>query len=158
VVIDGFVQHGISVETSAGNLKALIDHTTIRNNSGHALNSFIIGSATTNYAITNSTLSFNTLNGLNLADTNVVAISDSVINGNSTGILASNAKVFASRCTIYNNTTGVNASNGGSVRMFGDTITGNGTGVTGTTISITNTNAIRGNTVDGAPGAFELPV
>lgn len=151
VVIDGFVNHGISVETSAGNLKALIDHTTIRNNSGHALNSFIIGAATTNYAITNSTLSFNGQNGLNLADTNVVAISDSVINGNATGILASNARVFASRCTIYNNTTGVSASNGGTVRLFSNTITGNGTGLTGSTITgITATNALLGNTLEGA--------
>jgi hypothetical protein len=159
VVIDGVVQHGISIETSAGNMKALIDHTTIRNNSGHAINSFIIGSATMNMAITNSTLSFNGQNGLNLADTNVVAISDSVINGNATGILASNAKVFVSRCTIFNNMTGVSASNSGNVRLFGATITGNGTGVSGSIItSVTNTNSIRGNTVDGAPTAFEPPV
>jgi hypothetical protein len=159
VVIDGVVQHGISIETSAGNMKALIDHTTIRNNAGHAINSFIIGAATMNMAITQSNLSFNGQNGLNLADTNVVAISDSVINGNATGILASNAKVFASRCLISNNTTGVSASNSGNVRLFGVTITANGTGVTGSIItSVTNTNTIRGNTVDGAPTAFEAPV
>jgi len=159
VVIDGFVQHGISIETSAGNMKALVDHTTIRNNAGHAINSFIIGAATMNMAVQVSTLSFNGQNGLNLADTNVVTISDSVVNGNATGILASNAKVFASRCTIFNNTTGVSASNGGNVRLFGVTITGNGTGVTGTSItSVTNTNTIRANTIDGAPTNFEAPV
>ena len=44
---------------------------------GHAINSCIIGpAATMNMAITQSTLSFNGQNGLNLADTNVVAISD----------------------------------------------------------------------------------
>jgi len=151
VVIDGVVQHGISIETNAGNLKALIDNTTIRNNAGHAINAFIIGAATTNLSITNSRLSLNGLNGLNLADNNVVAISDSVINGNGTGILASNARVFASRCTIYNNTTGVSASNGGTVRLFGNTITGNGTGLTGSTITgITATNALLGNTLEGA--------
>lgn len=159
VVIDGFVNHGISVETSAGNLKALIDHTTIRNNAGHALNSFIIGSATTNFAITNVTFSFNGMNGLNLADNNVVAISDSVLNGNLNGILASNAKVFASRCTIYNNTNGINVSNSGNVRIFGCTITGNNQGLSGGAItSVTNTNTVRGNTLDGAPTAFEAPV
>jgi hypothetical protein len=158
VVIDGVVNHGISVETNAGNLKALIDNTTIRNNAGHAINSFIIGGATTNFAITNSRLSFNGQNGLNLADNNVVAISDSVINGNLNGILASNARVFASRCTIYNNTTGVNASNGGTVRLFGNTITGNGTGLTGSTITgITGTNALLGNTAEGAFTNFVLP-
>lgn len=159
VVIDGFVNHGISIETSAGNLKGLIDHTTIRNNAGHAINSFIIGAATTNVAVQMSTLSFNGQNGLNLADNNVFTISDSVVNGNLNGILASNAKVFASRCTIYNNTNGVNVSNSGNVRLFSCTITGNGQGLSGGTItSVTNTNTVRGNTVDGAAGVFEPPI
>ena len=159
VVIDGFVNHGVTIETSAGNLKGLIDHTTIRNNAGHAINSVIIGSATTNVAVQMLTLSFNGQNGLNLADNNVFTVSDSVINGNSNGILASNAKVFASRVTIYNNTNGINVSNSGNVRIFSCTITGNGQGLSGGAItSVTNTNTVRGNTLDGAPSAFEAPV
>ena len=159
VIIDGVTQHGISIETTSGNLKALIDNTTIRNNAGHAINAFIIGAATTNIAITNSRLSFNGMNGLNLADNNVVAISDSFVNGNLNGILASNARVSASRCTIYNNTTGVNVTNAGTVRLFGSTITGNGTGLSGSTIrSVTNTNTVDGNTINGAPTEFAPPV
>jgi len=157
VVIDGFVNHGVSIETTSGNLKGLIDHTTIRNNSGHAINGFVVG-ATVNLAITNATLSFNTQNGLNFADNVKATISDSVVNGNATGINASNAQVFASRCTIYNNTTGVNGAGTGNVRIFGSTITGNGTGLSGTVTSVSNTNTIVGNTADGAPSAFAPPV
>lgn len=157
VVIDGFVNHGISIETTSGNLKGLVDHTTIRNNGGHAINGFVVG-ATVNLAITNVTLSFNTQNGLNFADNVKATISDSVVNGNATGILASNAQVFASRCTIYNNTTGVNGAGTGNVRIFGSTITGNGTGLSGTVTSVSNTNTIVGNTADGAPSAFAPPV
>jgi len=154
VVIDGFTSHGVSFETGLGSLEALIDHTTIRNNAGHAINSFPVGS-TLDLTVTMSTLSQNTQNGLNLADNNAVAISDSVISGNATGILASNAQVFASRCTISKNTTGVQAQSGGTVRLFGNTITRNGTGLTGSTITaISGSNALLGNTIDGGATNF----
>lgn len=154
VVIDGFTSHGVSVEITSGALEAVIDHTTIRNNAGHAINSFPVGS-TADITVTMSTLVNNAQNGLNLADNNAVAISDSVVSGNATGILASNAQVFASRCTISKNTTGVQAQSGGTVRLFGNTITKNGTGLAGTTITaITGTNALLGNTAEGAATNF----
>jgi hypothetical protein len=152
VVLDGFTLHGISVETTSGALEALVDHTTIRNNAGHAINSFPVGS-TLDLTVNMSTLSNNAQNGLNMADNNAVAISDSIISGNATGILASNAQVFASRCTISKNTTGVMAQSGGAVRLFGNTITRNGTGLSGSTITaIAGTNALLGNTAEGAAG------
>lgn len=154
VVIDGFTSHGVSIETTSGALEAVIDHTTIRNNAGHAINSFPVGS-TADVTVTMSTLSNNTQNGLNLADNNAVAVSDSVISGNATGVLASNAQVFASRCTISKNTTGIQAQSGGTVRLFGNTITKNGTGLSGSTITaITGTNALLGNTAEGAATNF----
>lgn len=158
MVIDGFTSHGVSIETTSGALEALIDHTTIRNNAGHAINSFPVGS-TADVAVTMSTLSNNTQNGLNFADNTIAAISDSVISGNGTGILASNAQVFASRCTIYKNTTGVQAQSNGTVRLFGNTITRNGTGLAGATITaITGTNALLGNTAEGAATNFVNPL
>jgi hypothetical protein len=154
VVIDGFTSHGISVETTLGTLEALIDHTTIRNNAGHAINAFPVGS-TLAIEVTMSTLSQNTQNGLNFADNVTAEISDTVVSGNATGILASNAQVFASRCRIFKNTTGVLAQSGGTVRLFGNTITGNGTGLSGSTITaITGTNALLGNTAEGAATNF----
>src|SRR5688572_1473124 len=48
VIIHGFNQHGISVETSTGNLKMLVNNTIIRNNTLHGVNAFVIAGATAN--------------------------------------------------------------------------------------------------------------
>jgi hypothetical protein len=158
VAIFGFAQHGISIETTTGALKLVVDHCIIRRNLLHGINGFPIGS-TADISINESTLSTMGGNGLNFADNVTAAISDSVITANATGILASNAQVFASRCTIYKNTTGVQAQSGGTVRLFGNTITGNGTGLAGSTITaITGTNALLGNTSEGAATNFVNPL
>lgn len=150
VVIDGFTVHGISFETTLGNTEAVINNTQIRNNTGHAINGFPVGS-TIDVAVNNSVLSNNAQNGLNFADNVTATISDSLVSGNATGILASNAQVFASRCTISKNTTGVMAQSGGTVRLYGNTITKNTTGLAGSTITaIAGTNALLGNTGEGA--------
>jgi hypothetical protein len=152
VVIDNFTQHGISIETSIGGMmKVLMENTSIRNNTGHAINSFPIGGTSVYMAITDSTISMNGQNGLNFADNVKASVTDSVISGNATGILASNAEVYATGCTIFGNSTGVSALNGGNVRLRSNTITGNLTGVSGSTItSVTGTNSIIGNSSDGA--------
>ena len=158
VVIFNFAQHGISVETNAGNLKLVVEDCTIRRNLLHGINAFPVGS-TVDISVNDTTLSTMGGNGLNFADNVIASISDSVITANATGILASNAQVFASSCKIFKNTTGVQAQSGGTVRLFGNTITGNGTGLTGSTITaITGTNALLGNTVDGAPTNFAPPL
>lgn len=158
VVIDGVAQHGVSVETNTGNLKMLVDSTTIRSNAGHGINAFPV-SSTLNLSINNSTFAYNAQNALNFADNVKTTVTNTVIMNSAIGINASNAEVFAVGCTIAFNTTGVSASNGGNVRLQGDTITGNGTGVTGSTItSVTNTNSITGNSTNGAPTAFAPPV
>lgn len=155
VVIQGVNQHGISIETTAGALKLLANNTIIRNGNNHGINAFPIGGATVNVAFNGGGIFHNTGNGFNFADNVKATATGTVFQGNNNGILASNAQVYATDCTIYNNTTGVNALNGGNVRLRGNTITGNGTGVLGSTItSVTGTNSITGNTVDGAPTAF----
>jgi hypothetical protein len=159
VVIDGVTQHGVSIENTSGAFKMLIDHSTIRSNTLNGINAFPTGTGSVNLAITNSTFAFMGGNAVNLANTTVATISDSVINGNAIGINVGAAQAFASRCTIFNNTTGVSASAGGNVRLFGNTVTGNGTGLSGTAItSVTNTNTVTGNTLDGAPTAFAPPI
>lgn len=160
VVIDGFVTHGVSIENSTLALKVLIEDSTIRSNTGNGVNSFPTGTGTSNIAIKDTSFAFHTGNGVNLANSTVATVTDSQINGNAIGInVGANAQAFASRCTINNNTTGAAAGSGGNIRLFGTTITGNGTGVSGTAItSVTNTNTITGNTVDGAPTAFAPPI
>jgi hypothetical protein len=159
VIIHGFNQHGISVETTTGNLKMLVNNTIIRNNTLHGVNAFVIAGATANIAINGGALSMLGGNGLNFADNVKATVTQTVINGAVTGILASNAQVFASNCTIYNNTTGVQGQSGGTIRLFGNTITGNATGLAGSTITaITGSNALLGNTAEGAPTNFAPPL
>jgi hypothetical protein len=154
MVIFNFAQHGISVETTAGNLKLVVEDCIIRRNLLHGINAFPVGS-TADISVNDSTLSTMGGNGLNFADNVVASISDSVVSGNGTGILVSNAQVFASGCKIFKNTTGVHAQSGGTIRLFGNTITGNGTGLSGSTITpITGTNALLGNTAEGAASNF----
>jgi hypothetical protein len=159
VVIDGVTTHGVTVENSSGNLKVLIDHSTIRSGGGNGINAFPTNTGSANIAIDNSTFAFWGGNAINLANVTTSTISDSVLHGNGIGINVGAAQAFAIRCTIFNNTTGVASAAGGTVRLFGNTITGNGTGLSGATItSVTNTNSVTGNGVDGAPSGFAPPV
>jgi hypothetical protein len=161
VVIDGVTTHGVTLENSSGNLKLLVDHTTIRSLGGNGINSFPIGTGTANVTVVDSTFAYMTGNGVNLANQTTGAISDTAINGVNIGVnVGAGATAFLSRCTIFNNTTGVAVGGAPSnVRLFGSTITGNGTGLSGSTItSVTNTNTVTGNTVDGAPTAFAPPI
>lgn len=153
VVIQGVNQHGISIETSAaGTFRLLANNTIIRNGNNHGINAFPIGGSVVQVAFNGGGIFHNTGNGFNFADNVRATATGTIFQGNNNGILASNAQVFATDCTIYNNTTGITASNGGTVRIKGNTITGNGTGITGSTItSVTGTNSIIGNTVDGSP-------
>jgi hypothetical protein len=159
VVIDGFATHGVSIENSTLALKVLIEDSTIRSNTGNGVNAFPTATGTVNLAVKDTSFAFHTGNGVNLANATVATITDSQINGNGIGINVGGAQAFATRCTINNNTTGVASGSAGNVRLFGSTITGNGTGVSGSAItSVTNTNTITGNTVDGAPTAFAPPI
>lgn len=160
VVIDGVTQHGISIETSAIPLKMLVDHTTIRSNAQHGINAFVILPSTLNLAINSSTFAYNASNALNFADNVKATVTDTVIMNSNNGVNASNAQVYLKDCTVaFNVANGVNVSNSGNVRLMGTTVTGNGQGLAGATItSVTGTNSITGNTVDGAPTAFAPPV
>lgn len=155
VVIMGTNQHGISLETSVNPLRLIANNTIIRNNTSHGINAFPIGGSVINIAYNGGVIANNGGNGFNFADNVRAAASGTNFFGNSIGILASNAQVYATDCTIYNNTTGVQAQSGGTVRLRGNTITGNTTGITGSTItSVTGTNSIIGNNVDGSPTNF----
>jgi hypothetical protein len=159
VVIDGVTQHGVSVETNTGALNMLVDHTTIRSNAGHGINGFVVSPGTLNIAVNQSTFAYNLQNALNFADNVKATATESVFMNSAIGVNAGNAQIFLSRCTVAFNTTGVNAAGTANVRLFGSTITGNTNGLVGGTItSVTGTNTIIGNNVDGAPTAFAPPV
>lgn len=159
VVIDGVTTHGVTLENGSGNINLLADHCTFRSGGGNGINAFPTAGATTKITLNNDSFAFWGGNAVNLANATQAAISDTTIQGNTIGINVGTAIVFAVRCTIFNNTTGVSAGGGGNVRLMHTVITSNGTGVTGAAItSVTGTNSITGNGVDGAPTAFTPPV
>lgn len=159
VVLDGFTQHGVSIENSSLALKVLFENSTARSSTGNGISSFPTNTGSADITIKGSSFAFFGGNGVNLANVTRAAIMDTVINNNGIGINVGGATAFVSNCTIFGNTTGAAAAAGGNIRLFGTTITGNGTGVSGTAItSVTNTNTITGNGVDGAPTAFAPPI
>lgn len=156
VVLAGFSQHGMSLETTTGSTKVNVNSCLIRNNAGNGINSFIIGGAVT-LAIKDSTISANAT-GVNLSNGTNASVSGSTISGNTTGVLAFNASLGVANCNISHNTTGVVSSTGGAIRITGNMITNNGTGlsVTGGTLVSFTSNMFQGNTVDGAPTSTVL--
>ena len=95
VVIDGMTQHGISLETTSGFVKVSVDHTTVRSNSGNGINSFITG-GTRLLDVSNSRLG-TSATGLSLGSNTKATISDSVVNGNTTGLVAASRRFQAVR-------------------------------------------------------------
>ena len=88
-IMDGFTQHGISVETTAGTPKVAVDNSSFRNNVGNGINSFIIG-GTVSLAVSNSRFN-NNATGLNLSNNTKASVSNSVFRGNTTGLVAFSA-------------------------------------------------------------------
>ena len=154
-VIDGFQAHGISIETTSGTPKVMVDRMSIRSNVGNGINSFITG-GTVNLSVSNSQIS-GVATGINLSSNTKAVVRDSNLSNNGTGGLAFQADLTLMNCVISHNTTGLTSSTGGVVRIFGNTITNNGTGLSstgGSILSGSNSNFLDGNTTNGGPTGF----
>ena len=154
VIIDGFTQHGVSLENITGTTKVSIDSCSMRSNGGNGINTFIVGGNVL-LDVSNTRLN-NNATGLNLSNSTKATVSNSVINGNTNGIMAAAATLGVQGCNISNNTTGITSSAGGAVRMMSSLITNNGTGLTtsggGTLVSFVS-NVFSGNTTNGSPSS-----
>lgn len=153
-VIDGFGTHGISVETTSGTPKIVVDRMSIRGNVGNGINTFITG-GTVNLVVSDSQLSTNAT-GLNLSSNTKAVIRTSTIANNTTGVVAFQSDLNVSNCVISGNTTGVSSLTGGVIRIFSNIITSNGTGVSssGGSILSSGNNQLDGNTINGSPTGF----
>jgi hypothetical protein len=153
-VIDGFQTHGISIETTSGAPKVVVDRMSIRSNVGNGINAFITG-GTVNLSVSDSIIS-GTATGLNLSSNTKAVVRNSTLASNTTGALAFQADLNLSYCTISGNTTGVTSSTGGVVRIYGNIITSNGTGLStsGGSILSSGNNQVDGNTTKGGPTGF----
>lgn len=158
VVIDGFSQHGVSLETSAGATKVIINRSSVSNNAGNGFNTFIVGGAVATISVNNSLFATNAV-GFNLSQSVRTTFQNSIITGNNTGVQVHFGELTMTQCQISLNGTGVNAGTfaggGGVIRISGNTISANTTGITpgfGTIISLGN-NTIQGNNVNGSPSS-----
>lgn len=156
MVIDNFSQHGVSVETTSGTTKISVWNSSIRDNTGNGINTFITGTSAVQLTVSNSMISGNAT-GLSLTNATKATIYDSTSTNNTTGLVAANAEMNIRNCNVSNNTTGIQAFSGGTMRMTANTVTGNTNGLVinaGGTIFSVSDNFILGNTTDGAPNAF----
>lgn len=154
VIIDGFTQHGISVETSVGATKFVIDSATISNNLGNGFNTFIIGGASASLSVNNSLFAVNNI-GFNLSQSVKTTFQNSIINGNNTGVLVNTGELGMTNCQVSGNIVGVQAGSGGTIRMSNNSVVGNNTGLSGSNLISFGNNLVKGNTVNGSFTSLE---
>jgi hypothetical protein len=126
-VIDGFTQHGITVETAAA-AQVFVKGTTIRNNAGNGINAVSGGSQ--------------------------MVIRDSDVVSNGSGLFSEKSEITAVGCTVAHNSTGIQAGGGATIRLSEVTVVNNVTGLAATAggaIVSFNNNVIHGNRKDGGP-------
>ena len=155
VIIDGFTQHGISVETSVGSTKFVIDRATVSNNLGNGFNTFIIGGASATLSVNNSLFAVNNI-GFNLSQSVKTTFQNSIINGNNTGVLVNTGELGMTNCQISGNVVGVQAGNGGTIRMSNNSVIGNNTGLAGTSLISFGNNLVKGNNMNGSFTSTDL--
>jgi hypothetical protein len=159
VVVDGNLNHAVSLEMTASNLKMNIDNVSFRGNALHGINTFLTGSATANISVSDSEFASNGGNAFNLGTAVKMSVRDTNISNNAIGAFINGADLTFTRCSFIGNTTAVQAS-GGTIRLNANTITGNGTGILasgGSILSYSN-NAITANTTNGTPTGTLLPL
>ena len=147
VVIFNFATHGVSIESSGGTFKLVMKNSTIRNNTGNGINTFLTGVATATISADTSLFAFNGI-GLNLGAAANGTIQNSTVTNNTTGLEASGGTsiLAAKNNVISHNGTGV-LSSSGIIRIGGNMITANNIGLSGASIFTWG-----GNFVDGNPG------
>jgi hypothetical protein len=146
VVCTGFTTHGISVETSTGSSKIVVLNSTIRNNGGNGINTFVTGTGSTTIAVDSTLLAFNNI-GINLGVAATGSVVDSTISNNTTGAQASGSTSILALMDnqITHNTTGVLAGSSATIRIGGNIITGNNIGLSGSNIFTWGANFVDGN-------------
>ncbi|MEP7149723.1 MAG: NosD domain-containing protein [Acidobacteriota bacterium] len=151
IVCAGFTQHGVSIETTSGTSNVVVLNSSFRNNVGNGVNTFITGTGSTTVAVDSSLFAFNGI-GVNFGAAAKGSVQDSTVTNNGTGLRADGATsiLSASGNQITHNTTGVLAANGAALRIGGNLISVNGTGLSGASILTWGGNFVDGNTINGS--------
>ena len=148
VVIDNFTSHGVSIETNTGAFRLIMKDTTIRNNGGNGVNTFLSGTGTATISITDSLLASNNI-GFNQGAAVDSTLQNTTITNNTTGILVNGSEAAVKDCVVSHNTTGIQAGAGGTIRIGNNMVTNNGTGLSGSNIFSFGNNFVDGNTSNG---------
>jgi parallel beta-helix repeat protein len=153
-VINGYQNHGISIETTSGTPKITVDRVSIRGMVGNGINTFITGGSV-NLAISNSVF-FGNATGVNLSNNTKGTMRNSSAVNNTTGIAAFSAEMNVYDCMVSGNTTGIFANSSSTFRLYGNIVTSNSTGLSssGGAILSSSNNQVDGNTTNGAPTGF----
>ena len=150
VVIDGFATHGVSVLTSAGAFSLVVKDSTIRNNIGNGINTYLTGAATATVSVTDSLIAFNAI-GFNQSASTAGTIQNSAIINNTTGLQASTSSsvLGVKDSVIAHNGTGILGSLSAVIRIGNNFITGNAIGLSGSNIYTWDGNLVDGNVTNG---------
>ena len=150
IVCSGFTQHGISLENSGGTNKVTVRNSSFRQLTGNGINTFLSGLATVNIAVEKSLFSLCNI-GVNLGLASNASVMDSTLRNNTTGAQASGSTsaLALTRNQITHTTTGIIAGSSANIRIGGNVVTGNGTGLSGTNILTWGGNFVDGNSPGG---------
>lgn len=150
VVIDGFTTHGVSILNTSGAFHLTMKDSTVRNNGGNGVNTFLGGAATAAVAVDGSLFAFNGV-GFNQGTATAASIENSAFTNNTTGVQASSTTSVLSvkDCVIAHNVTGISALNSAVIRIGDNLVTSNTTGLSGTNIYTLGGNFVDGNTTNG---------
>ena len=150
VVIDGFTQHGVSLENASGAFSLVMKKTTVRNNALNGVNTSLSGGATATVFLIETLIAANGV-GFNQNSATAGVIQNSTFTGNTIGIQATGAtSVLALKgCLISHNGTGISAVSSAVIRIGGNIITSNTTGLAGGDIYTWGGNLVDGNTSNG---------
>lgn len=145
MVIDGFTQHGVSILTTVSALNFVMKNSTVRNNGGNGINTFLTGGTAT-VSIDGSLFAFNGI-GFNQASVTTSSIQNSAFTNNTTGVQASTSSSLLSMkdSVVSHNVTGISSASSATVRIGNNIITGNGLGLSGSAILTWENNFIDGN-------------
>lgn len=156
-VIWNFATHGISIESNGGTFKLAVKDSSIRNNTGNGINTFLTGVATATISVENTLIAFNGI-GVNLGAAATATVQNSTVTNNTTGLQASGStSVMAAKDNVIShNTTGVLAGSSATIRIGSNMITGNTTGLSGTNIFTWGGNFVDGNGANGTNNGAAL--
>jgi hypothetical protein len=151
IVCSGFSQHGVSIENTTGQFRMAVLNSSFRNNTGNGINTFIGGTGSASISVDSSLFAFNGI-GVNLGAVAAASVQDCTISNNTTGVRSDGgtSSLALQGNQVSFNTTGVLAANGANIRMGGNVVTGNSTGLSGANILSWGGNFVDGNTTNGA--------